>query len=269
MTGPGRVAACVVAVALVVPGVARAGDDEDSPWPKSPSTTRQLQATDSVVSELEDKVELMDLSVARYDAWQSCLTGVPVTEYGDPDRQSGYLYDERDGTGTSFMPALAVDRGRRDGEEDYLFLDFGRTRACRSDAPVPGGTADPAMARVSHAAVLRRTRASAARRQAGDIDALERRVARLKRKARRLLAASEHFDAWESCVSWVPVTEYGDPGGEFGYAFGRPGAHALRWRPALAVDRSDWDDPDYMFLAFVGGDRPGGRCQDEPGEGDD
>ena len=265
----GPVAAFVAAVALFVPGVARAGGDEDSPWPETASSPRQLQVADSVVSELEDKVELMDLSVARYDAWQSCLTGVPVTEYGDPDRQSGYVYNERDGTGMSFMPALAVDRRSRDGEEDYLFLDFGRTRACRSDAPVPGGTAEPAMARVSRAAALRRARASTARRQGDDIGVLERRVARLKRKARRLLAASEHFDTWESCVSWVPVTEYGDPGGGFGYAFGRPGTDAFRWRPALAVDRSDWDDPDYMFLAFVGGDRPGGKCQDEPGEGED
>lgn len=274
MTVPtfGRIAALAAMVVLFVPGVARAGDDGDSPWPENGSTTRQLQVTDSVVSELEDKVELMDLSVARYDAWQSCLTGVPVTEYGDPDRQSGYVFNERDGTGMSFMPALAVDRKRRDGDEDYLFLDFGRTRACRSDAPVPGGTADPAMARVARVAAPRRApspRVSSARRQGPDIGALERRVARLKRKAGRLLAASEQFDTWESCVSWVPVTEYGDPGGGFGYAFGRPGTDAFRWRPALAIDRSDWDDPDYMFLAFVGGDRPGGKCQDEPGEGVD
>jgi hypothetical protein len=91
----------------------------------------------------------------------------------------------------------------------------------------------------------------------------------MKRTARRLLASSEHFDAWESCVSWVPVTEYGDPDGKFGYLFGARGAVEPRYKPALAIDRSDWDDPDYMFLAFVGGDRPGRGCQDEPGEGVD
>jgi hypothetical protein len=63
----------------------------------------------------------------------------------------------------------------------------------------------------------------------------------------------------------VPVTEYGDPDGGFGYAFELDGQPS-QFRPALAVDRSDWDDPDYMMLAFVGGDKPGGPCQDEPGE---
>ena len=88
----------------------------------------------------------------------------------------------------------------------------------------------------------------------------------MKRSARRLLAASERFDEWESCVSWVPVTEYGDPDGKFGYFYGARGAAPDGFRPALAVDRSEWDDPDYMLLALVGGDRPGRTCQDEPGE---
>jgi hypothetical protein len=44
------------------------------------------------------------------------------------------------------------------------------------------------------------------------------------------------------------------------------GESAFRYRPALSIDRSDWDDPDYMFLAFVGGDRPAGGCREEPGE---
>jgi len=88
----------------------------------------------------------------------------------------------------------------------------------------------------------------------------------LKRSARRLLAASKRFDAWESCVSQVPATEYGDPDGGFGYRFGHAGATSFAYRPALAIDRSDWDDPDYLFLAFAGGDRPGRPCRNEPGE---
>ena len=64
----------------------------------------------------------------------------------------------------------------------------------------------------------------------------------------------------------MPVTEYGDPDGGFGYLFGRAGTTSFAYRPALAIDRSDRDDPDYMFLAFVGGDRPGGTCRNEPGE---
>ena len=65
------------------------------------------------------------------------------------------------------------------------------------------------------------------------------------------------------------MTEYGDPDGKFGYLFGARGLAAPGYRPAVAIDRSDWDDPDYEFLAFVGGDRPGRSCQDEPGEGVD
>ena len=48
-------------------------------------------------------------------------------------------------------------------------------------------------------------------------------------------------------------------------------AGALGYRPALAVDISEWDDPDYEFLAFIGRDRPFVRreCGHEPGEGVD
>jgi hypothetical protein len=247
-------------IAAGLPAAALA-DDEDSPWPDSESNRVQLRAIRQVVSDLEAKVELMELSAARYASWEACLRGVPVSEYGDPDRQFGYGYDERDGSGPSFMPALAVDRRRRPGREDYLFLHFARTRMCRSEAPQPGGTAD--------AAAVRRLRAGPARRPGRSLRALERRARVLLRAARRLEAASERFDAWESCVSWVPVTEYGDPDGGFGYRFGLRGSPAFEFRPALSIDRSDWDDPDYMFLAFVGGDRPGGVCQNEPGEGVD
>ena len=254
-------AIAAVALAALVPGVASA-DDEDSPWPDSESNRVQLRATRQVVRQLEQKVELMELSADRYAAWEACLRGVPVSEYGDPDRQSGYLYDERDGSGLSYMPALAVDRKRRAGREDYLFFDFARSHMCRSEAPQPGGTADAASTR-------RRAHARASGRPGRSLRALERRVVRLRRAARQLEAASERFDEWESCVSWVPVTEYGDPDGGFGYRFGSLGATAFGFRPALSIDRSDWDDPDYMFLAMVGGDRPGRTCQDEPGEAPD
>ena len=258
-----RTALCALAgaatLALAAPP-AHAG--EDSPWPQTGSITAQIRAVKSVVRDLEERVELMELSAARYANWEACLRGIPVSEYGDPDRQFGYLYDERDGTGVGHMPALAVDRRRKPRREDYLFLDFARDPSCRSNAPVPGGTADPA-------SVPRTPRAGVARSRLSTLSDLERRVVALKRSARRLEAASERFDAWESCVSWVPVTEYGDPDGGFGYLFRPAGATDPVYRPALAIDRSDWDDPDYFFLALVGGDRPGRSCQDEPGEADD
>jgi hypothetical protein len=214
----------------------------------------KVRAMEAAVASLEAKVELMELSARRYANWRTCLRGVPVSEYGDPDRQFGYVYDELDGTARGHRPALAVDRKSRPRREDYLFLNFRRGGDCRTNAPLPGGTADPA---------------SASGRSLPDtLTTLERRVKAMKRSARRLLAASERFDQWESCVSQVPVTEYGDPDRKFGYLFGAPGG-VFGYRPALAIDRSDWDDPEYFFLALVGGDRPGRRCQDEPGEAPD
>ena len=96
---------------------------------------------------------------------------------------------------------------------------------------------------------------------------------------------SEQFDEWESCLSWIPVTEYGDPERRYGYVY-EEGSGERTYMPALAIDRSEWDDPDYMLL---GGElsrlslRRGGdeeqpyspptapevdlqRCNDEPGE---
>ena len=232
-------------LAAVLSAAALAG----SASPASGSVRDSLRAAGSVVRHLEHRVVLMEWSAARYADWEGCIRGVPVSEYGDPDRRFGFAYDERDGTGPGYMPALAVDLKSRPRREDYLFLSFSRKGGCRSNAPLPGGTADPASVR-----------------SRDTLPGLERRVRAMKRSVRQLLRVSERFDEWESCVSWVPVTQYGDPDGKFGYLFGRRGRHAVDHGPAIAIDRSDWDDPDYMFLAFVGGDRPGRGCQDEPGE---
>jgi hypothetical protein len=265
----------------------------DSLWPATQRLRPNVRAVRSEIRKLAAQVELMELSVARYDAWETCLTYVPASEYGDPDRQFGYLYDERDGTGVGHMDALAIDRRSRPRKEDYMFIEFDRGGGCRSDAPRPGGTAEPASVQTSAGPsggwvhpvappppsprVPRRiashpdelvARSSRSSRRAGlrkQVRRLERRATRLFRRTQALEAASERFDEWESCVSWVPVTEMGDPDGKFGYLYGSFGAPP-GYRPALHVDRSDWDDPDYMFLALVGGDRPGRTCQDEPGE---
>ena len=211
----------------------------------------------------------MEQSAENYEDWQTCLRYVPVNEQGDRDRQSGYLYDERDGTGVGFMDGIAVDRRRRWGREDYLFIHFSRAAACRNESPQPGGTAEPASVAGAGNPTTARSSARSRRRTAGphgpDLARLERKAARLFARSQRLETISERFDEWESCVSWVPVTEMGDPDRKFGYLYGQKGAPA-GYRAALHIDRADWDDPDYMFLALVGGDRPGRTCQDEPGE---
>lgn len=244
--------ALLAGTALVAASSWTATAGEDSPWPRTNAIGPNVRAVEREVRKLERQVELMEISADRYDDWETCISYVPVSEYGDPDRQFGYLYDARDGTGLSPFPGLAVDRKSRPRREDYMFLDFARGGDCRSDAPLSGGTADPASASASGGLMSR-------------VKRLERKVRRLERRAERLEASSERFDEWESCVSWVPVTEYGDPDGKYGYLYGAKGV-APGYRPGLAIDRSDWDDPDYMFLALVGGDRPGRTCQDEPGE---
>ena len=231
------------------PGAVAAG--EDSPWPRTKALRPNLRAVRHEVTKLEWQVERMEQSAENAEDWITCIRYVPVNEQGDRDRQSGYLYDERDGTGVGFMDGLAVDRRRKAGKEDYLFMHF-RGNGCRSDSPQPGGTAEPASVRRRPSPMQ-------------ELKMLERQARRLRARAQRLETISERFDEWESCVSWVPVTELGDPDQQFGYQFGQLGSPA-GYRTALHVDRSDWDDPDYMFLALVGGDRPGRECQDEPGE---
>ena len=213
----------------------------------------------------------------RFRKWRRCISHVPVSELGDPNHRFGFAYDERDGTGADRRAALIVDRRR--GRPDYAFLRFASRRRCNSEPVVPGGTAEPAraLARTSRGSLRTgapepdagRAAARGGRGKAG-IRALERRLRRLERRAERVERASERFDEWESCLSWVPVTEYGDPDGWFGYRF-RDQSGELGYRAALAVDISEWDDPDYQFLAFAGRDRPFSRreCESEPGEGVD
>jgi hypothetical protein len=256
---------CGLAVALALGGSAvsdpphqAAASGTDSPWPRTKALRPNVRAVRQELADLAAQVEAMEQSAEGYEDWQTCLRYVPVNEQGDRDRQFGYLYDERDGTGPGYMDALAVDRRRRRGREDYLFIHF-RGGGCQSDNPQPGGTAEPASARASSVGSRRRPGLS------GQVKMLERKARRLFRRSQRLETVSERFDEWESCVSWIPVTELGDPDQKFGYLYGPKGAPA-GYRAALHVDRSDWDDPDYMFLALAGGDRPGRTCQDEPGE---
>jgi hypothetical protein len=200
----------------------------------------------------------MERSGRRFRKWLDCISGLRVSEFGDPDHRFGFRYDERDGSALDRRPALARDPHRR---PDYLFLRFSRRPGCESATTVPGGTADPARAVVARQG------------PGGDsptLGELERRLERLEDRADRVEQWSERFDEWESCLSWVPVTEYGDPELMYGFAFGGEDGD-LGYRPALAVDISEWDDPDYEFLAFIGRDRPFVRreCGHEPGEGVD
>ena len=100
------------------------------------------------------------------------------------------------------------------------------------------------------------------------------RLARLEDRIERLDGKFERFDEWESCLSWLPVTQYGDESQNLGYLYGASTGGSVGGGSdqvhvgALDIDSSEWDDPDYMFLAFIGRDRPftDVECGHEPGE---
>ncbi|MBO9534387.1 MAG: hypothetical protein J7513_15550 [Solirubrobacteraceae bacterium] len=229
------------------------------------TASARLTALERRVAALELSVAAMARDASGYDAWQACIAEVPVTEYGSPDGRTGYRYDPADGSAVRRTSALAIDRRSAPGRADYRFLALRRARGCASEPPSlqsarpaqwapewPAATPTVAVGRpASHP---RLTVSQRLRR-------LELRVRRLRRDARRIKAAAGRFDAWSSCVSWLPVTQYGDPSGAFGYLFA-DALGVLTRRPALTIDRSDWDDPDYRFLAFRGTDAPGGDCAD-------
>ena len=147
------------AVSDARPRVKAAG--EDTPWPRTNALGPNVRVARRELQRLGEQVELMEQSAENYEDWQTCLQYVPVNELGDRDRQSGYLYDDRDSTGTAHMDALAVDRRRRWGREDYLFIDF--RGSCRTDSPQPGGTAEPASARATSPRARARARPAGAR----------------------------------------------------------------------------------------------------------
>jgi hypothetical protein len=267
----------LVSLAVAVGGSATASSGPEPPAYRPPT----YGSLERKLDRIERMIERMERTARRWDRWTKCISELPVSEYGDRDHRFGFHYDERDGTGLDLRPALAIDKkaGRR---PNMVLFEFSRRRGCRSlgnEPTQPGtpgapGTADPAKLPRSHPRARRTS-----------LGALEKRFHTLERREARLERMAEQFDEWESCLSWIPVTEYGDPERRFGYIYrgrgGEPG-----YRPALAIDRSEWDDPDYMFLGgelsrvhlrLRGGDEtdspppptPGTAlryCDDEPGE---
>jgi hypothetical protein len=224
---------------------------------REPPSAPTVAKLERAINNLEGKVALMEQTADRYAKWKTCVSLVPVNEVGDPDNRYGYGYDERDGTGRTFMPALAV--APEDASPDYAFLRFSRQDGCHSQPTQPGGTAEDASVETLETALVSSTGSS--------VRALERRLALLDERKEALERMAARWDEYESCLSWVPVTEYGDADNRFGYLFGEEGAEP-GYRPAIAVDTSEWDDPDYQFLVFAGRDRPftDRECQGEPGE---
>jgi len=250
----------LTAVATFVPNMLK-----NAPKPRSEPTIAGLERS---ANTLQRKIEVMEQTSERYAQWKTCVSLVPINEVGDEDNRFGYNYDERDGTKQTYMSALVVNW--EDETPEYAFLKFARRAGCESQLTQPGGTAEDASVDGLDTIQTELAAQETATSREARVLALERKVRALEERAEDLERMSERFDEWESCLSWVPVTEYGDASGHFGYLFGEKGVES-GYRPAITIDTSEWDDPDYEFLAFIGRDRPFSdrECGHEPGEGVD
>jgi hypothetical protein len=171
-----------------------------------------------------------------------------VDQIGDVRHRWGLVYDERDGTGRDMRTALSPHRGA--AAPELMLLRLSRSRPCLSRPPDPNGSGANARVVTGRKVTLATL--------AAQLRLVERRVALIER-------STDRFDDWESCLSFLPITEDGDARQEFGF---QVGGQRL---PAIDLDATEWDDPDYQFLGFVGGNRPFGKveCQTEPGEASD
>lgn len=205
---------------------------------------------------LDARVRMLRRSASRFGELLGCTRHVGVDQAGDPQHRWGFMYDERDGTGIDLRPALEKNRG---GGPDLVMLRLSASRKCLSSAPDPNGTGEDARGaapRLGIGAQARRT----------DVLTLLRRLRRLEQISERVATTTERFDEWESCLSWLPVTEAGDADQDLGYLHDdSSGRHHL---PAIDIDDSERDDPDYELLVFRGRDRPfrDRECGGEPGE---
>ena len=231
-TASGARAPCVTPVAGGVAGRRRRSRGAAAPRRRRPAGS---------LGRLARRLRVLDRRSRRVDRLLALhVRGAGVDQAGDPRHRWGFRYDERDGTGLDRRTALVPARAGCGAAAPVPPARRARPR-CLSAAPDPNGTGHAG----GRGAAPPRRRSSAI-------------AARVERR-------TERFDEWESCLSWLPVTEAGDagPGPR------ASGAGGARRRRARRRRRREWDDPDYELAAFVGRDRPfGGRaCDTEPGEG--
>jgi hypothetical protein len=201
------------------------------------------------------RIQRLEGRARRWRVLDRCITPVPVDRAGDRRHRWGFLYDERDGTGLDTRPALVPHEGR--SGSDLRLVRLSRRLRCLSAAVDPNGTGADA-----------RTPVTTARSSRPTVTGLLRRLDRWEARAERVERRAARFDDWSSCVSWLPVTEAGDARQDLGYRQDPDAPGSSRHVPALDLDESEWDDPDYMLLALLGRDDPRGprECSSEPGE---
>ncbi|WP_262851512.1 hypothetical protein [Mumia quercus] len=209
--------------------------------------SRPATSLRAALRRMTKRLRALDRGSARFDRLLACTRKVGIARAGGRGR--GFSYDERDGTGTQTRRALVRERVT----PRWKLLRLSPTRRCASAVPDPNGSG--ADARVGRPRVPR------------GLAALRKTFRRLERIEERVEERTERFDAWESCLVWLPVTEHGDAEQRLGYRVDprlSPGRRA--YSPAVDIDRGRWDDPDYQLLAV----RPKKRgCGRGPGESAD
>ncbi len=261
--GPGRAAGDVASAGHVGPyQVAgpvvpdQAGSTGPTPRTATPpypaERPRPAGGPSAALDRLSGRLRALAPDAERFETLLGCSRRVGVSQVGDVRHRWGYLYDERDGTGLDRRPALTADST----DPEWWLLRLATSRRCLSRAPDPNGAGDDA-----------RTADTQRSHSPSRLGPMLRRLHRLERRAQRIDHHSERFDAWESCLAWLPVTEAGDRDQDLGFL--RSGDRGRA--PAIDLDASEWDDPDYQLLAFRGQARPfaGGECGGDPGESAD
>ncbi len=261
-----RLAARLATVALLTAtlNVAPIIDPEESSAAVSESA--QLNRLQVRLTNVSRSLQPLEEATTRISPWLNCISMVGVDEAGNFDGAQGYHYDDRDGTVPGWTSALALHAASKLAPE-YTLLDFSSDDGCQSRlAPQEGSTPPPPVAGATMAPVYFRRLSPWVK-----IKVLNTMAVQLDQRMSLAADAVATFDEWESCTSWLPVTEYGNPDGAFGYSQGGGDPGSAPYRSAISVDRSAWDDPDYELLVFKGADRPftSVECSSEPGEGTD
>ena len=244
------------------PSVAVTRPTDTRRWLDRPSGPLPRAAADGPLAQLGRQLDnlaarasALRAQAKRFDTLHGCTTEIGVDQVGDPGHAFGFRYDERDGTGVDTRTALVRHRGST--RPDLVMLRLASNRGCLSAPTDPNGSGAPALSAGGASA-------------SPTYQELVRKLRAVQRTLARTEGSTERFDEWESCLTWLPVTEDGDARQDLGFVQKVPGERPGHL-PAIDIDTSEWDDPDYQILAFVGRDRPFGtrECQTEPGESPD
>ncbi|WP_165355216.1 hypothetical protein [Nocardioides oleivorans] len=212
--------------------------------PRRPAGPGRHGSARAQLARLDRALANLQVRSRRFEEIESCVTEVGVVRRGDPRHRWGYQYDERDHSGRDLRPALALAHQHR---PDWRLLDLRTTPECLSRPSDPRGSGEDARVVSSRTSPRH----------------LVRWLERLELVADEIGRQAQRFDQWESCLVAVPTTEAGAAWQRLGYLTGRS-----RYRAAIDLDMSEWDDPDYQLLAFRGRTRPfgGADCDAEPSE---